>query len=127
MRDFLFLFCLGHFREDAVQCEADVAVHGEPGHQRVALEDHATFGAGAGDRFVLEADGAFGGHLKARHEVDQRGFAGAREAQENEELALLHFEIDVLEHVGGVGAFPEALGNIFKFQNTHLFDLTGLR
>ncbi len=60
----LFLFLLGRkIGEDRVHGQTHVAVHRQPRHQRVVLEDHATLWARTGDRLAFERDLALGGRL----------------------------------------------------------------
>ena len=90
MVDFRRPLRLWHLREDRVDREADIAVHRQPGHQRVALEDHAAFPARASDRFVFEEHFAGGRQIEPSHQIDEGRFPGAGEAEEDEELALLY-------------------------------------
>ena len=119
MVHFRLFFGLAHAWEDRVDREGDIAVHCEPGHQRIALVDHAALGARSGDFLASVSDGASGGHFQTRHQVDQRRLACAGEAQEHEELALLNLQVDVFQNIGAGGAFTEDFGDIFEFKNTH--------
>jgi hypothetical protein len=56
------------------------------------LEDDAAVGPRAVDRPPVEQDLAAGGGNEAGDEIEHRGFAAARGADDGDELALLHLQ-----------------------------------
>ena len=58
-------------------------------------------GPGSRDRRAVEDDAAGVGRQEAGDQRDQRGLAGARVADDGDELAFLHGQVDAAEHVGG--------------------------
>ena len=82
-----------------LQAEADVLLDGAPGHQRVVLEDDGAVGAGAGDRLAVDRDLAGGRLDEAGDDVEERALAAAAGAHDREELALAHFEVEVLQAI----------------------------
>ena len=86
---------LGGVDAGAAQAEGDVVAHGEPGKRRILLEHHADAVRHlAGDRLVLERDGALGRRAQARDQVQQRGLAAAGRADHREELAARKIEVE---------------------------------
>ena len=89
----------------AAQPEGDVLVDVEVREERVALEDgvHRALVRGqGGDVLVAEVDRAGGGVLQAGDHAQGGGLAAARGAEEREEGALGHGEVERLD--GGEGA-----------------------
>ncbi len=80
-----------------LEAELDVALHRQPGEQRVALEHHAALGRGAGDRPAVEGDDALGRLGEAGDQAQQGRLAAARGADDHRQLALGDRERDVLE------------------------------
>ena len=78
----------GQLGRDGLHRQHDIAAHGEPGHQAVALEHQPTFGGGAGDGVVAVGEGASVRAFQPGDQVDQGGFAGAGEAEDGDEFAL---------------------------------------
>jgi hypothetical protein len=105
---------------DAVHLEAegDVLTHSHVGVERVGLEHHGDVPLGrvdAVDDAILDLDLAAGDALEPRDHVQKRGLAAARGADEDEELALLHGDIDPVQHLdGAVG-----LGDVVDVEKTH--------
>ncbi len=75
--------------EDLVDGEIDVVVDGQPGQQRVVLEDDGAFRAGCIDLVVFEQDGAGGDPRQAGDQVEQGRLAAAGMADDRDELALV--------------------------------------
>ena len=93
--------------------QLDVAPHGEPREQRRVLE-HQRRPAGGGDlaggRFVESGD-----------EVEDRRLAAARCADETDELALAHREVDVVQGGDRVPPVAERLGHPPKVDHDNAF------
>jgi len=85
--------------EHALHRQVDVAEAGEPRQQRVVLEHHAAVRPRAVDVLVGEQDGARASLQESRHQVEQRALAAAGVADEADELALLHGEVDAGQDV----------------------------
>ena len=62
------------------------------------------------DHVVAEAHGSGGGRFSAGEQLDERGFAGAVDADESHAVAALDGEAAVAEDVLGAVALREALG-----------------
>ena len=69
----------------------------QPRQQRVILENDATIWPGPRQLAFLEQHDAAGRCGQAGHQVQQRALAAARVANEGDELAALHFEVDVTQ------------------------------
>ena len=89
---------LSHSGQREVDRERDVSQHSEPRHQRVALEDHRAIEAGTADLAPAHEHVAVGRGLEAGEDVEYGGLAAAGMPDQADELALLHPEVDVLEH-----------------------------
>ena len=55
---------------------------------------------GPGHHLIPEADLALGGMQQPRNAVHGRGFAAAGGAQEHAELAVLHVQVQLIQHIG---------------------------
>ena len=96
-------------RASGAHREGDVAHHGEPRHERVTLEHHATVERRPGDFAPVHDDRAGRGRVQAGEDVQDRGLAAAGMADDADELAFLHAEVHALEDVGVIEAFGQAL------------------
>jgi hypothetical protein len=70
------------------------------GVEGVALEDHRqvpVLRVDAVDPAVPDADGPLGGLLEAGDHAQGRGLATARRAEQDEELPVLHLEVEVVD------------------------------
>ena len=103
IRDAFVSFGAREFEE----AEADVALHGEPGEDAALLEDEDAASVGAGDGFVVDADGSAGGGEEAGHGVEEGRFAAAGGADEADELAVVDGEVDVGEDRGAFAVARE--------------------
>ena len=81
------------------QAEADVAFDREPGEHAALLKHEDAPRIGAVHRLAVDEDLAARRREEAGHDVQQRGFAAARGAEQADELAFAHFEADVVQHV----------------------------
>ena len=68
--------------------QLDVAVDGEPGHQRIGLEHQAALGAGRRDGFAVHQHFAAVWLHQTGDGRDQRRLAGAGEAEDGDEFAF---------------------------------------
>ena len=94
-----------------LQGKAHVLVHAHVRVERVALEDHRQVALGrrfVGDVASFEVDGAGGGRLEAGDQAQERRFAAARGADEDDELALLDFKIDAFDDARFAKGFFDA-------------------
>src|SRR6185295_131437 len=89
--------------------EGDVALRGQPGEQRISLEDDAAIEAGGNDRFVVDGDDAMVHALQAGDDRQQRRLAAAGGADERDELVLANVEIDAGERDELAALGPVAL------------------
>ncbi len=80
------------------------------------LEDHRTIGAGLVDLAVLQNDATPAHRREASDDVEQRGLAAARMADDRNVFALLDAERDVLENLGLVRAAGEFLVDVVDQQ-----------
>ena len=113
-----FLFDDGRVGLGELQGKAHVLVHAHVRVQGVALEDHRQVALGGrfvGDVASFEVDGAGGRRLEAGDQAQQRRFAAARGADEDDELALLDFEIDALDDA----LFAEGFFDAAQLQISH--------
>ena len=94
---FLLVLFLRYFLR--FERESDVVVNAQVGIKRIALKDHRD-SAFARRQMINDSAAdknlAGGGRFEAGNHPQQRGFAGAGRAEEDEELALLCFQIDVV-------------------------------
>ena len=82
---------LGHrAAEDLVHGQAHVLVDAEPRQQRVILEHDGAIGPGLDDLAIVDEDVARRRRRQPRDDVEQRGLAAARVADDRDELALPH-------------------------------------
>jgi hypothetical protein len=58
---------------------------------------------------------------QAGDQIDQCGFARARVTDDDDELAFLDGEIDVLEHFRAIARRSEAFGGTFDFDKRHIW------
>ena len=83
------------------QAERDVALDGQVGEQRIALEhrvDRSALGWHAGDVLAVEQHPAGIGVLEAPDHAQRGGLAAAARAEQREELAGADRDVDVLQH-----------------------------
>jgi hypothetical protein len=76
----------------------DVAEHGAPRQQRMALKDHRAVKAGAFDRLPVDDDRAIARLVEARQNVQHRGLAAAGVPDHAAELAARHRQPEIFEH-----------------------------
>src|SRR5260221_566323 len=72
------------------------------GKQRIALEHHAkatACGRPARDVIALEQHPALVRHVDAADDAQQRGLAAARRAEQADELARLHVQVNAAQHL----------------------------
>jgi hypothetical protein len=75
----------------------DVVETIEPWQQRMVLEHDAAFGARPGD-FAPRAEKQAGSRLQqSGNEIEERGLAAARVADQRDEFAALHRQVDVAQ------------------------------
>ena len=89
-----------------LQPELDVRLHGSPREQRELLEDHRGRRLPRPER-ALEEDVARARPEEPRDDVEERGLAAARRAEERDELLGVHCEAHVAE---GLHGLAEAVG-----------------
>ena len=85
-----------------VQPEGHVLRGREIGKQRIALEHHAkatACGRPARDVIALEQHPALVRHVDAADDAQQRGLAAARRAEQADELARLHVQVNAAQHL----------------------------
>src|SRR5580704_15726748 len=78
--------------------ECDVAEHGLVGEQRIFLRDVAAGAIGLLALNAVDEDASTGGHLGAENQLQQRGLAASRLAQQADEFPFLNVEIDVRQY-----------------------------
>jgi hypothetical protein len=93
----------------------------QPRQQRVVLEHNGALRPGRGDLAAVADQRALAGLQQSGDQVQQRGFAAARVADQRDELAALHVEVDApqrmeaplagVEHHVGVLDLDEGLGH----------------
>ncbi len=81
-------------------CIGDVAEHGAPRQQRVALEDHRAVEAGAFNGLSVDDDRALARLVEAGQDVQDRGLAAAGMPDHAAELAAVHRQPEIFEHGG---------------------------
>src|SRR5690606_26460383 len=91
---------VGRAHAALAQAKADVLFDGQPGKQRIALEDHAAVGTGALDRAPVEQHLALGRIVQPRHDAQERGLSTARWPEDGDEVVLFHIEIDGQKRLG---------------------------
>jgi hypothetical protein len=111
--DAVFAFGLGNAGH--LQAEGDVLRGGEPGEQAVLLEDHGAVGARAVNRAAVERHGAGVGADHAGGDVEQGALAAPAGADDDDELAGLAVERDVLDR-RDVAFLTEVLGYAVHLQ-----------
>jgi hypothetical protein len=84
----------GFVHSAQAQPQRDVVAHRQPRHQRVLLEDDTAVGARADHRPAVEQDLAGGRRQKAGDAIQQRRLAAARGAERDDEVAVLHGQVD---------------------------------
>ena len=89
---------------EALEHHADAAALARGGGGLVGDEIAVAYFAGHVD--AVEQDVAVGGDLDAVDAAEQRGFAGAAGADDHDDLALGHREVDAIDH----GDFAEDFG-----------------
>nr|GEX10615.1 hypothetical protein [Tanacetum cinerariifolium] len=103
----LFLdFILG--RTGEVQREGQVFADGHVRVQGVGLKHHRQVALGRsdlGDLAAIKLDTAAGDVFQAGDQAQQGGFAAARRANENHELAVFHVQVDAFDDLVAIEAF----------------------
>ena len=97
-----------------LQAELDIAEHGEPGKEREGLEHHGDAVRRAVDDVAAIGDAALGGRREAGDDAQKGRFAGARLAEDGDDLAFLQREVDMVEDqsarsVGGLVGLADLL------------------
>ena len=85
--------------------EADVLPHGHVRVERVALEDHGDVAVARGevvDDLLADAQLAVGDLLEPGDHPQGRGLPAARGPDQDQELAVLHLEVEALDRLGPV-------------------------
>jgi len=93
--------CSAHLAD--LQAEGDVVAHAHGRVQRIGLKHHGditVLGAHATDVGVVHQDRPATDGLKAGNAVHQGRFAAARRPDQNQELAVIDFKLDVFQRVG---------------------------
>jgi hypothetical protein len=85
--------------EDGLDRQQHVFQAGQPGQQRVVLEHDGALGPRRGNFSAVADQRARRGRQQAGDEVQQRGLAAARVADQRDELAALHVQVDVLQRM----------------------------
>ena len=106
-----------------VHGERDVLIDRHGGDEAEVLKDDAHLTAQIGDLvaadlrniLAVHQDTALAGLLLPEDELEQGGFACAGVAQQEDELAVVHMEVDVLQR--GLRALFILLGNMFKIDH----------
>ncbi|KMS94310.1 hypothetical protein BVRB_022690, partial [Beta vulgaris subsp. vulgaris] len=88
----------GGVRVDALDPERDVLARGEPGHQARRLEHHRLVRPGDVDLAVVEHDRALADRVEPGRHRQHGGLAASRMADQRDELALVHQEVEVLDY-----------------------------
>ena len=110
MRDALLALGLGHLAH--LQRKADVVGHAQGRVQRVALEHHGDVAIArrhAHHVLAADADLALGGFVQPRNDVEQRGLAAARGADQDQELAGRDVDVHLAQHFHAFVALAKAL------------------
>jgi hypothetical protein len=79
--------------------QLDVLADRPPGQQIGLLEHHADARVRTGDPLLAKGDGARGELVQSGQRPQQRGLATAGRADDRDELALAHRQVDILEGV----------------------------
>src|SRR6185503_3900277 len=90
---------LGFGSAGELQAVSDVVGHGLPREQAEVLEDHGDAGERLGDALALDGNLARIRGDEAVDAAEERGLAAARGADEGDDLALAHLEIDLVEYL----------------------------
>src|SRR5258705_13924592 len=86
----------------------DVAEHGAPRQQRMALEDHRAVEAGAFNGLPVDDDGTLARLVEAGHDVEHRRLAATGMAAHAAEFPPPHRHPEILEN-RGLAAIPTGL------------------
>ena len=103
---------LGHLAH--LQRKADVVGHRHRGVEGITLEHHrdvALRRCHADDVLAGDAQLAFGRLFQPGNDVEQRRFAAARGADQDQELTRCDVDLDALEHLDGLVALAIDLAN----------------
>ena len=115
--DALLALGLGHLAH--LQRKADVVGHAHRGVQRVALEHHGNVAVARGHaHHVLAANAhlTFGRVVQTRNDVEQSGFAAARGAHQDEELARRDVDVHAAQNLHALVAVAKALVDACNFE-----------
>ena len=93
------------------QTETDVVHHRQPGEHAVLLKDKHAPRVRPVDRLAFDGGFAPGLAQKSANDVEQRRFAAARWADDADELACLHLEMDAFEDVSFFAGLLEGAKN----------------
>src|SRR5205814_10067337 len=96
-------------RKASVEAEIAVLESGQPRRRGMVLVQNAACRRGAVDVLAGEQDGAGGGLEQPRHQVEERALAASRVADEADELAFPHRNIDGIEDERGAESHLHAL------------------
>ena len=92
-----FLVRLSPLDATHLQSKANVFLHGQPGKQRVLLEHHAPLAPHALHGLAVTQHSAAGGLQQASNDVQQRGFAATRGADDGNKLVLMDIQIHAVQ------------------------------
>ena len=104
------------------QGKAEILRDSEMRIERIGLEHHgdaAPGGRRGGNVAAIDQHAAGTRVLEPRDDAQQRGLAAAGRADEDDEFAVLHVEVDALQHVD----VAERLLHLFDFQRAHCIPL----
>ena len=105
------LLDLGPRQAILLETEGDVLGHRHVGEERVGLEHHVDgplMGRHGGDVLAVEQDLPFAGLFEAGQDAQQGRLAGARTAQQGEDLPLADGQVDVVHGQHAVEALADA-------------------
>ena len=83
---------------EGLEAELHVLEHREPGKEREALKHHGDAARGTRDGCALVVHHPAGRRIQARDQPQQRRLAGARAAEQADDLPGPQCQVDVLEH-----------------------------
>ncbi|MNV72815.1 hypothetical protein D3C71_1659300 [compost metagenome] len=110
--------------EDALHGQMHVLVAGEPGQQRVVLEDHRALGPRALDLAVGAQQHARGRGGEAGDQIEQRRLAAARMPDQRDEVTLGNAQVDIVQRQERTLGGLEALRNALEFNEFAAHDFT---
>src|SRR6188768_258951 len=106
-------------RMHGIDRKLHIAAHGQPGHQRIALEHNCPFVRGAADGLPPKQHLACIWRGKPGQQGNQRRLAAARESDQRDEFPFLYVEIDIPQHRQAASALGKALRYTAQLQDGH--------